>query len=579
MLKSLLIKDYALIDAITVLFEPGLNIITGETGAGKSILLGAMGLLLGDRASSESIRSGASKAVVEGIFDSSQNKKLRQLCEKNDIDLDDELIVRREISAKGSGRCFLNDTPVPLNLLKETGDLLVDLHGQHEHQSLLRSELHIDILDEFCGTEALLNDYAESYKKVQELRRKIRDLLDNEREIKRNREIYEYQLKEIDAVAPLENEDKELHDEIHVQEHGERLMDLAESAYGALYENNASALDVLSKIKEDIRSLAEIDHSFTPVTEEIESAVTLVKDIAYQLRDYKNKIEIDPERLNQMRSRLSALQALKKRFNTSLDGVLALREKLALELSLSENFEDRIKELQQICETERKAAGAKALVLSRKRKTEAKKVEKDIVEILAELGIANASFEVRFESSSPEDKTEGLIAGEEVLNADAKGIDSVTFLMSANAGEPVKPLAKVASGGEVSRVMLALKSILAKNDRLPLLVFDEIDTGVSGRIAQKVGATLLNLASFHQIIAITHLPQIAGMSDVHFVVEKHEENGRSRSHIRKLTEEEHGREVAKLLSGEEVTQNSLNSAKELIASKRTITTINGNKRP
>lgn len=578
MLKTLLIKDYALIDAITVEFQHGLNIITGETGAGKSILLGAMGLLLGDRASSDSIRSGAPKAIVEGIFDAAENKKLRRLCEQNDIDLEDELIVRREISSKGSGRCFLNDTPVPLALLKEAGDLLVDLHGQHEHQSLLRSELHIDILDEFCGTESLLDDYAEAYKTVISLRKQISDLRDNEREIKRNREIYAYQLKEIDAVAPLENEDKELQDEIHVQEHGEKLLELAESAYSALYENNASALDILGKAKEEIRALAAIDHTFSPVTEEIESAVTLVKDIAFQLRDYKNKIEIDPERLNTMRSRLGALQALKKKFTTSVEGLIALREKLAAELSLSENFEDRIKELQDAFETARKAAGQKALALSKKRKSEAKKVEKDIVAILAELGIANASFEVRFESTSPEDKTDGILVGTECLNADAKGIDNVSFLMSANAGEPVKPLAKIASGGEVSRIMLALKSILAKNDRLPLLVFDEIDTGVSGRIAQKVGVALLNLASYHQIIAITHLPQIAGMSDVHFVVEKEAADGRSRSQIRKLSDEEHTREVAKLLSGEEVTTNSLNSAKELIASKSTLKNQNGNKR-
>jgi DNA repair protein RecN (Recombination protein N) len=578
MLKTLLIKDYALIDAITVEFRHGLNIITGETGAGKSILLGAMGLLLGDRASSDSIRSGAAKAIVEGIFDAAENKKLRRLCEQNDIDLEDELIVRREISAKGSGRCFLNDTPVPLALLKEAGDLLVDLHGQHEHQSLLRGELHIDILDEFCGTESLLNDYAESYKTVISLRKQISDLRDNEREIKRNREIYAYQLKEIDAVAPRENEDKELQDEIHVQEHGEKLLELAESAYSALYENNASALDILGKVKEEIRALAAIDHTFSPVTEEIESAVTLVKDIAFQLRDYKNKIEIDPERLNTMRSRLGALQALKKKFTTSVEGLIALREKLAGELSLSENFEDRIKELQEAFETARKAAGQKALALSKKRKSEAKKVEKDIVAILAELGIANASFEVRFESSTPDDKTDGVLVGSECLYADAKGIDTVAFLMSANAGEPVKPLAKIASGGEVSRVMLALKSILAKNDRLPLLVFDEIDTGVSGRIAQKVGVALLNLASYHQIIAITHLPQIAGMADVHFVVEKEAADGRSRSQIRKLSEEEHAREVAKLLSGEEVTTNSLNSAKELIASKSTLKNQNGNKR-
>ncbi len=570
MLKSLLIKDYALIDAITVEFESGLNIITGETGAGKSILLGALSLLLGDRASVESIRSGATKAVVEGIFNAAGNKKLKQLCAENEIELDDELIVRRELSVKGSGRCFLNDTPVPLTVLKETGDLLVDLHGQHEHQSLLRSELHIDILDEFCGTDMLLEEYAVAYRNVLSLKRKIHDLLENEKEIKRNREIFEYQLKEIDAVNPVEGEDKELQDEIHVQEHGERLLELAESAYGALYENNASALDILSKAKDEIRELVDIDHSFGGASEEMDSALTLIKDISYQLRDYKNKIEIDPVRLNEMRSRLGLLQALKKKFNTSLDGIIALREKLAQELSLSENFEEAIIDLKRMYEHARKSAGEKALVVSAKRKKEALVVQKEIVETLSELGIANGSFEVRFEQALCTNQEDGVLIDGKAVEADIKGVDKVAFFMSANTGEPVKPLAKVASGGEVSRVMLALKTILAKNDKLPLLVFDEIDTGVSGRIAQKVGAALLNLAGYHQIIAITHLPQIAGMADIHFVVEKDQSNGRARSQIRKLASDEQVSEVAKLLSGEEITQNSLNSARELIGSKEAL---------
>ena len=578
MLKSLLIKDYALIDSITVEFETGLNIITGETGAGKSILLGALSLLLGDRASMESIRSGAAKAIVEGIFDASGNKKLKQLCLENEIELDDELIVRRELSVKGAGRCFLNDTPVSLTILKETGDLLVDLHGQHEHQSLLRSELHIDILDEFCSTEELLEDYAVAYKNVLALKRKIQDLLENEREIKRNREIYEYQLKEIEAVNPLEGEDKELQDEIHVQEHGERLLELAESAYGALYENNASALDILSKAKDEIRELIDIDHSFAPASEEMDSALALIKDISYQLRDYKNKIEIDPARLNEMRSRLGSLQVLKKKFNTSLDGISALREKLAQELALSENFEEGIDELKRVYNHARKLAGDKALAVSEKRKRESAKVEKEIVTALLDLGIASASFEVRFEQVRCTNPEEGIEVDGQAYEADYKGIDKVAFFMSANAGEPVKPLAKVASGGEVSRVMLALKTILAKNDKLPLLVFDEIDTGVSGRIAQKVGVALLNLAGYHQIIAITHLPQIAGMADIHFVVEKESSDGRARSQIRKLSSPEQIREVAKLLSGEEITQNSLNSAQELIASKEALKKNRPNKR-
>ncbi len=567
MLKSLYIKDFALIDSITVEFGKGLNIITGETGAGKSILLSALGLLLGDRASSESIRNGAAKAIVEGIFEVSGNKKIKQICTDNEIEVDSELIVRRELSLKGSGRCFLNDTPVSLTALKDAGDSLVDLHGQHEHQSLLRSELHIDILDDFCGLDEKLSSFEDSFRALLALKKKIKDLQDNEREIKRNREIYEYQLKEIDAAAPLEGEDKELEDETRLQEHAEKLLDLAGAAYDRLYENTGSVLDQMGKVKEDIKALAEIDQSLVPAAEEIVSVIANIKEISYQLRDYKNKIDLDPARLNELRSRLGVLQALKKKFTLPLDGILRLREKLAEELSLSANFEDAIADMKADVKNARVSIGAQALQMSEIRKNGAKIIEKEILVTLNELGIANAAFEVHFDAGELTNPDDGVEVNGKSVDSTKKGFDRVVFLISTNAGEPLKPLAKVASGGEVSRIMLALKTILAKNDKLPLLVFDEIDTGVSGRVAQKVGAALLQLGTFHQIISITHLPQIAGMADTHFVVEKDSIEGRSYSRIRKLTEEEHIREVAKLLSGELITENNLNSAKDLIDSK------------
>lgn len=567
MLKTLLIKDYALIESITVEFEKGLNIITGETGAGKSILLGALNLLLGERASVDNIRAGASKAVVEGIFNVEKNKSIKKLCAENEIELEDELIIRREISSKGSGRCFLNDTPVSLTVLKDAGDVLVDLHGQHEHQSLLREELHLDFLDEFCDLENELTVYRKYYSDMLRLKKEISSLRQRETELKRNREIFDYQLKEIEGVAPVPNEDKELSDELNVSENAEQLLEISEEIYGMLYDSDGSVLDILGKAKTELDTLVSIDSSLTPIEEEMKSAMTIIKDIAYFLRDYKNKIDVDPQRLSSLRTRLGALQSLKKKFNTSLDGLFVLKEKLEKELAISENFDGVLKDLELKYKEARITAGKQASKLSERRRKESGKVEKEVVEALKDLGIENAKFEVKFSDKKLSEKNDGVIIGTEELTATSQGVDTVAFYITTNSGVPVKPLSKVASGGEVSRIMLSLKSILAKSDKLPLLVFDEIDTGISGRIAQKVGGALRNLSEFHQIIAITHLPQIAGMSDCHFLVEKAASNGTVISKIRKMDDDEHVREVAKLLSGEEVTQSSLNSALELIDSK------------
>ena len=569
MLKTLYVKDYALIDSLTVEFGTGLNIITGETGAGKSILIDALGLLLGERANSEVVRKGGQKAIVEGIFDVTLNKKIRSLCEANNLDNNDELILRREIPAKGSNRCFINDSPVTLNLLASFGDLLVDIHGQHEHQSLLRNETHIDFLDEFAGTEKQLADYQALFHTLNTSRNELKAIMAKQFELQQRKDLYSFQLKEIDAVEPVENEDETITQELRIMENAEKILELTSAAYDMLYEQEASVQALLSAVKQDITSLEKFDPAFTQTLEELNSAVAFINDISDSLRSYKANIDLEPARLESLRERLMALNSLKRKYGGSIKAVIELRDSLSDDLSLAENFDEKVDKLKKEIGGLQVEAGKAAQVLSAKRNESAKKVVKEIISVLNELGIPNAKFEVRFEKSVPDkNDNDGIVVEKENLRATENGYDKVEFFISTNTGEDAKPLTKVASGGEVSRIMLSLKTILAKNDKLPLLIFDEIDTGVSGKIAQKVGNALHGLAKFHQVIAITHLPQIASQADRHYVVEKTDTDGRAISRIRKLENDEQVREVAKLMSGEKITEAALQSATEMIAAKK-----------
>lgn len=565
MLKTLLIKDYALIENIEVHLEKGLNIITGETGAGKSILIDAMGLLLGERASTEVVRKGAEKSIVEGIFDVASNKRVKKFCQLNEIDFADEFIVRREVSVKGSNRCFLNDTPVTLNLIKEAGDLLVDLHGQHEHQSLLRTETHIEMLDSFANLENLLSEYSKNYYELNSLQKELKELCDKETALKEKRELYHFQIKEIDAVNPQIDEEEKLAQELNILENSEKLLSITSDIYSLLYENEDSITDRLGAVKNKLLDIERIDKSFSESLTNFDSAVALLNEISGFVRSYKDRIDLETEKLEEIRARLGSLILLKKKYGGAVSSVIEHREMIGIEFELADSFAQRISDLHKLIDASRKNCGAAAKKLSAERNSVSKKVKKEVEAALKHLGITDSQFEVRITNQSADTATENYVAFDsKKYKFNNLGIDEVEFYISTNAGEDTKPLVKVASGGEVSRIMLALKSTLAKTDKLPILIFDEIDTGVSGRIAQKVGQTLKELASVHQIIAITHLPQIAGLADVHFAVEKNKTADRVVSSIRKLDIEERIEEVAKLMSGEAITEAALNGARELM---------------
>lgn len=571
MLTSLHIQNYALIEELTASFPSGLVILTGETGAGKSIIIDALGLVIGERANVEGVRAGAERAVVEAVFDTTGNTKLNAFLRSADIDPADELIVRRDISRRGQSRCFVNDSPVTLTVLKQIGQFLVDLHGQHEHQSLLRPETHIAMLDEFGGLEDMTREYQEALARLRSASAELADLRMREQQLMEKREFTAFQLSEIDAVAPREGEEGELEEALTILENSERLFSTTGALYEAMYGGERSVHDVLVLARNQLQDLAAIDRQFAEAARECAGAVAVVAELARFIQSYNAGIEFAPDRLEELRDRLGRLSLLKKKFGGSLESVFARREELASELSLAENFTAVIQRLAGDVEAARGECALLAGRLSAKRHECARRIDKGILVELAKLGIPDAKFTTRITRTDVEDGAAGdmwIPAGRRKVALHARGADQVEFYISTNAGEEERPLVKVASGGEISRIMLGLKSILAKSDRLPVLIFDEIDVGVSGRIAQAVGKSLKSLSSFHQVIAITHLPQIAGLADAHFVVSKSERKGRATTHVQALTLEEQVTEVAKLMSGASVTETAREGARELMGIPR-----------
>ena len=595
MLRTLYVRDYALIEEMEVAFDSGLNIITGETGAGKSILLGALSMILGERASMEAVRTGAKKAVVEGTFDESDTPALRALLEANGIEAGPALILRREISATSS-RAFVNDSPATLPLIREVASNLIDLHGQHEHQSLLRTETHLGLVDSFGGLGGLVGAYRQEYERVAALVRERKALVARERELRQQKELYGFQIEEIDRVAPLPGEEDDLEAERRVLENAERLFEATNTLYEILYEGESTVHDQLVVVRNELQDLARIDKDFDEQLGEVRSTLISVAEVAKWLQDYNARVEFNPARLEEIRLRVGELELLKRKYGLTVDAVLDYRREIGETFELAANFEGAIAKLTEKTVAAQRALSSAALRLSAKRHEVAKRIEAGIVAELKALGIQHARFEVRFDRTAdahgwiridaadasapepdapkPSGKANGKAAKaaasedagrrEERFAAHPTGADTAEFYLTTNPGEVPRPLAKVASGGEVSRVMLALKTILAKSERMPILVFDEIDTGISGGVARKVGESMHSLAQYHQIVAITHLPQIAALGDVHFIVEKTVESGRTRTAMRRLTDDERADAVARLLAGEAVTDAALESARELM---------------
>ncbi len=565
MLKRIFIKNYAIIDRLELDFGSGLSILTGETGAGKSIIVDAIQIAIGGRASSEMVRYGESKAVIECIFDSTD--ELKHVLDDFD-DIGDELILRREISSKGSSRCFVNDSPTTVAKLKEIGEYLVDFHGQHEHQSLLKTETHIDLIDAYSDISAELEEYANAIADLRKLINQLNETLARKESLLAKKDIIKSQIDEIKKVNPKISEDGTIEAELKRAENAEFLASLSGEICSMMVDSEGSCYSSFAKTQKIIEKLAEFEPSFEEFSKEIDSIIIFIKEISTFSKDFLHSIDFNPNRIDQLRSRFNELKRLTKKYG-SIEQTLETYEKNQEDLRLIEQFDDTTDLLKKDIIAQSKKLGAIAEKLSETRKAAAKRFSSEIVSKLYDLGIENAAFDVNFKSIGAESaddifKQPNAIISRGVFRAFPNGIDKCEFLIATNKGGELNSLTETASGGEISRVMLSIKSVMSRKDKIPVMIFDEIDTGISGRIALKVGFSMKKLARNHQIIAITHLPQIAALGDMNISVEKLQTNGGTAARARVISSEEKPMEIAKLISGETVSDISIKNAIELI---------------
>jgi len=563
MIQSLYIKDFALIDELEVSFQDGLNILTGQTGAGKSIIIGALNMILGERADTEVIRQGADKAIAEAIIKAGESQPINQLLEDNAVEPRSELILRREIRSFGS-RGFINDTPVTISVLRQVGNYLVDLHGQHDHQMLLKEENHRDVIDGFSQVQPVLETYKKEYNKMLGLQKELRDLRKKEQELHEKAELYQFQVKELEDANLDPNEEEELDSEVHLLDNAEEL----DQKVGAIVEigetEEINVMSLLNQIKLYLEDIARIEPEFESYLEEISSARISIREAVQFAQRYRSRIEFNPGRLEKLRSRQNELQRLQKKYQRSIPELIEYLHEIRKELSLAENFDLEIEKLEEQVDGQAGILAKKARDLHEARERVGENLSNQIEDELNKLGIPHADFEVRVDWLISSEQQGWITIDGQPVECTEHGCDDIRLYISTNKGEEPKPLAKIASGGEISRVMLALKSIIAREQSLPVMIFDEIDTGISGEISEKVGRTMRRLSDKCQIIAITHQPQIASQAHKHYKVEKVEEDHRTVTRIIPLNESKHVVEVASLMSGEDITDAALKSARELI---------------
>jgi DNA repair protein RecN (Recombination protein N) len=509
------------------------------------------------------IRGGAADAAVEGVFHLSGRKALLAKLKDMGLTLDGGLLIlKRQFSKKGESRAYANGSRLTMAQLKEVGDLLVDLHGQHEHQSLLRPAQHMDLLDDYGDLLPMKEGVRGAHEKLTALYKEQERLSANVRELTERRELYEFQLQEIDALQPVEGEDDELEGQKRILENVEQLFEGVNTAHQSLFEEDDSIIARLSSVRSILESLTRTDSNFEKRTEECSALIYQLEDLSAELRQYAQKLRRDPEKLAQMEDRLQELGRLKRKYGGSLSSVVERRGQLVEELNSLTSGDERLEELQREIDAARVDFSKACQTLSRGRQKAASRLRAQVEKQLENLGMPKTRFSVSMEQIQEED---GWVEAKgEKYRADATGMDQIEFLLSPNPGEELRPLAKIASGGEISRIMLAMKTILAQADQIPLLVFDEIDVGIGGQVAQSVGQALKSLAQEHQVMCITHLHQIASLADEHFLVTKTQRAGRTETLIQSLNSPERESEIARMIGGEEITEITLQHAREII---------------
>ena len=535
MLETLRIQNFALIDEVELEFGPGFNVITGETGAGKSILMGALNLVLGARASADVVRQGAKRAQIEGVFRPKRmSSRLRALLKEREIELEDgELILSRAVGADGRSRAYVGGSLVPVSILAELGDELVDLHGQHEHQSLLKADRQLDLVDAYGAAETLVQSVVDCVASLRVTEAALRDIEADDRERERRVDFLKHEVNEIEQAALVPGEEEELRSRRNIIGNSEKIVQSCAEAYAALYEDEGSAIERIGGAISALEELADIAEDFQQAVDKLSALHEELAEIAARVREYTSAVEFDADELEQINQRLAMIGGLRRKFGDSVEVILAYHAKALVEIEAFERRDEHIAKLKAERDKLLKSAMEAATALSDKRRKVAVKLDKRVAAALQELGMKGGKFETRFEETE----------------LTSQGLERVEFLLSANPGEKLKPLRQVASGGEVSRVMLALKTVFADADNIPTLVFDEIDAGVGGAIASKVAERIRELTQSHQTLCITHLPQIAAVADVHFCVAKSTTKGRTASTVQLIQDEARVQEVARLLDG------------------------------
>lgn len=559
MLRELHIKNFSIIDNATIEFQGGFNVITGETGAGKSIIIDALCLTLGERATGELVRSGEKEAVVEALFDIRPEllpRSARQFLEGIGIDVSDGLILKRIISSQGRSRAYINGSMVTVQALSDITNRIIDVHGQYEHQSLLSPDNQLDMLDAYGGLLDKRQEVAKLHDTQLALRHQISELIQKEKERAQRLDILKYQINEIDSAALGPGEEEELVEELKILSSAERLAELANKSYEALYSSEAACITDLSKILGNLKDISAIDTRANEALKSVEDAIPLLEEAAYFLRDYKDEIDFSPRRLETVQERLELIKDLRRKYGADIQAVLDYRERAVIELEELQYSEEKLGALKTELAALKNRLTEIANELSTKRKTAAKKIEAKVVAELSELSMPGTKFSIRITREKGDDTSDGYRATD-------RGVDNIEFMVSPNVGEALKPVSKTASGGELSRIMLALKGIMAGGDRVPVLIFDEIDAGIGGRAAETVGQKLHNLASSHQIVSITHLAQIASYAGTHFRIEKKIRDKRTVVEISRIEKDERTGELARMLSGE-ISPVSLKHAKQML---------------
>lgn len=563
MLHEIHIQNYAVIDDLTVEFHPGLNLLSGETGSGKSIVVDALGLALGGRSATDVIRTGCDKATVTAVFRSPAQPTWRHWLEEYGLEGSDEaeIIFRRVIHSNGRSRLLLNDQPVTLAAVRVLADLLVEVHGQNEQISLFSPESQLGLLDRFTGADELRDQVAELYARRRQLESEVESLSQNEQERLRTIDLVKFQLRELEQANLEPGEDARLEEEKRVLAHREKIQTAASTAYGALYEDDDSACEKVSIAARALDELQTYDPSLDAHLRSLSEAKTQLEDVALTLRDYAKNLDASPHRLEEVEDRLALLDRIKRKYGKTVEEALSYQEQIRQQLSGLEHSDERreelARELKQAAGEYRKSAEK----LSQKRREAAERLEKLVRKELAELSMEKTRFAVQFERP----------ADAELGSGGPHGLDNIEFRISPNPGEDLRSLGKIASGGELSRIMLALKTVLgterlnlgasAKKTINPTFIFDEVDTGIGGRVAERVGQRLKRLAQGAQVICVTHLAQIACFADHHYYVEKFERNGRSHTRVTHLADEkERAGELARMLSGTQVTDAVLKHA-------------------